>query len=120
MKQIATILGKLLEIAKDAKAWARVLVFVIIGTVCLVAGAVAFSKTKVKKEDCGFCISQLKEVNETIKLILSDGKTIPATYNDTIIKPMTGKEKIETLRKLSLKLDTLLKKDSINKLKSKT
>lgn len=116
MKNVVLILNKILEIAKDAKTWLRVLVLVI----TLFAGAIIFSRTKVKKEDCGVCISQLKEVNETIKLILSDGKAISAAYVDTIVKPMTGSQKIEALKKLSLKLDSLLKQDSINKQKSKT
>lgn len=111
MKYATEILKQILAIAKDAKIWLRVLVLII----AVFAGAILFSKTKVKKEDCTFCMSQLKEVNETIKLVLSPIQQ--ATY-DTI-KPVTAKQRLDLLRKLSQRIDLILKQDSINKQKSK-
>lgn len=58
MKNITAILNKILEIAKDAKVWLRVLVFII----ALFTGAIMFSKTKTKKEDCTYYIEQNKQL----------------------------------------------------------
>lgn len=51
MKYLAAILTKITEIAKDVKVWLRVLVFVVV----FFAGAILFSKTKVKPSDCKSC-----------------------------------------------------------------
>jgi hypothetical protein len=50
MKQITTILNKLLVIAQNGKVWLRVLVFVVVATGCIIVGAVYYSKSKC--EDC--------------------------------------------------------------------
>lgn len=51
MKYLAAILTKITEIAKDVKIWLRVLVFVMV----FFAGAILFSKTRVKAADCTGC-----------------------------------------------------------------
>jgi len=135
VKKITDILGQLLLIAKDAGVWFRVLVFVIVGTICVVIGAVQFSKTKVKKEDCTYYIEQ----NKTLISALIDIKKElqPAQHTsfagtesnfifasfDTVPKKQTQKQVQQMqqaqVRKVLSKIDSVLlnivKQDSVKK-----
>tara|TARA_R110000868_G_scaffold395373_1_gene667022 strand:- start:338 stop:703 length:366 start_codon:yes stop_codon:yes gene_type:complete len=108
VKHIALILGKILLIAKDIKVWFRVLVLVIAGF----AGAILFSRTKVKKEDCSYYI----QMNERLVQGLLDIKkelsvTTTASYitfasYDTV-KPKIKKQPQQVQKVLS-KIDSLI------------
>ncbi len=52
MKQLAAILTAIKAIADNNKIWFRSIMFVVIAATCVIVGAIVFSKTKTKKEDC--------------------------------------------------------------------
>jgi len=108
MKHITLILGKILEIAKDVKIWFRVLVLVVTGFI----GAILFSKTKVKKEDCSYYIKQNEQLVQGLLDIKKDlSVTTTASYMtfasyDTV-KPKVKKQPQQVQKVLS-KIDSLV------------
>lgn len=119
MKNVAAILGKILEIAKDAKTWFRVLVLVITGF----AGAILFSKTK--KQDCSECQSQLSGVITFLNNMKSEmaiepdhvkRKAIREPISVSVIVPDTT----PINKKRITKIDSLLQKIELLKQKTKT
>ena len=125
MKKIADILAQLLLIAKDAKAWMRVLIFVVVGTGCVVVGAIAFSKTRTRVQDCTYYIEQNKQLVGALIEIRTDlqpkatsfigggASIIFALYRDTIPKPKMSAQ----VNKVLNKIDSILlkiKQDSLN------
>lgn len=129
MKQVSAILGKILEIAKDAKTWLRVLILVIVGF----GGAILFSKTKVKKEDCMACNTERRElINALIGIKKDLGAALNTSYMevqdgliwasyDTIPKRTNQAQQAQQVRRVMSKIDSILWKlhiDSINRTKN--
>jgi len=129
MKQIAAILNKLLIIAKDAKVWLRVLVLV----VTLFAGAIIFSRTKVKKEDCTYYIEQNKQLVNALIDIKRDlsvavstsftGEETGLIFAQNVPKQKSQYQQNQQIKKVMSKIDSVLLKyrlDSLKRIKSKT
>ena len=125
MKKIADILAQLLLIAKDAKAWMRVLIFVVVATGCVVIGAIAFSKTRTKVQDCTYYIEQNKQLVGALIDIRTDlqpkatsfvegsAVVVFASLRDTLPKPRMSAQ----VNKVLNKIDSILlkiKPDSLN------
>ena len=119
MKQVVAILNKILEIAKDVKVWFRVLIFVI----ALFAGAILFSRTKVKTD-----LSCEKQRGELIQALIDIRTELqPATSavyyegpvfaSDTVPKVKSQQQQIQ---KVLSKLDSLILKYRIPQQKQKS
>ena len=120
MKYAIQILQKILEIAKDAKIWLRVIVLAI---TCF-AGAILFSTTKVKKEDCSYYIKQnesligaLIDIRKSLSSVSHVSYLTFASY-DTIVKPKSqNQKKIDSAIR---KLDSIILQYRIQQVKQKT
>lgn len=123
MKNIAIILDKLLAIAKDARVWFRIFILVVTGFV----GAIAFSRTKVKVEDCSYFINQNQELISALIEIKKDlSATVSTSYTgegegiifaQNIPRTSQGQQ----IRKTILRIDSILWKlrtDSLKRIKS--
>lgn len=140
MKDKITAAGNfLINSAKDWKVWVRITIFVIV----FFAGAILYSKTKVKKDDCDSCNAQLKEVNEQNRQMIGAFIEIqkelsvvkPTAYywqpetgfefsgfRDTLPPTQRQKEKA-AVQKVMSKIDSILwkwKQDSINRTQQKS
>lgn len=82
MKQIATILGKLLDIASNTGRWLKVLIFVIVCGGVFTIGAVYFSKTKTTKcEDCSPSKAQVQQLIDALIQVRTGVKELAAATN---------------------------------------
>lgn len=129
MKKVSIVLDQLLLIAKDAKIWFRVLVLVVAGF----AGAILFSRTKVRVEDCTTCNVERRELLNAlleIKKELSVVSYVPmpndlifASVIDTLPKRQQQQMQQQQIRKVMSKIDSILLKvyrDSVNRSKHQT
>jgi hypothetical protein len=116
MKIALAILNAIVNAARNKWVWFRVLVLVIVGF----AGAILFSTTKeVKIKDCQEYIQaliEIKEVFSTPTSFIESGT--PANFaslmwHDTVPKKRVPPE----VQKILNKIDSLLKADSLLKLK---
>ena len=110
MKYAIEILKQILAIAKDFKIWLRVLVLAI---ACF-AGAILFSKTKVKQTDCSYYIQQnekligaLIEIRQSLSSVDHVSYVTFASY-DTTVKPKTK------IQKVISKIDSIILKYRIS------
>lgn len=137
--KIVQILNALKGIATNTGIWLKVIILVVTGF----GGAILFSKTKVKKEDCTAWQKQVQEVTEQNRQLIGAFIDIkkelavvkPTAYywqpetgfefsgfRDTLPPTQRQKEKA-AVQKVMSKIDSILwkwKQDSINKQKSKT
>lgn len=130
--KIVEVLNALKAIATNTGTWLKVLILIIVGF----GGAILFSKTKVRVEDCTDCNNQRRELIDALIDIKKDlSAAVNTSYNgggngiifaQTATRRQTQAQQFkqsQQIRKVMSRIDSILIKyrmDSINKVKAKT
>ena len=79
MKFISSILDSIRQLSANTGVWIKAIVLIIVLGGTFTIGAVYFSKTKVKTQDCSFYISQNKELLDALIGIKKDISAVSNT-----------------------------------------